>query len=173
MLVSDAITLDTDQLFGDGLATLAAVNYAAYLISVAKLRNKLATLPLLLGATVVASVILFVIALLEGVQLFPETADGWAILIAMALVSQAFGQGLIGWALAHVSTALSSLALLIQPVIAGILAWVLFQEDLSYLEITGGVVVLIGIFLAKQDKSSASVKPIKPVLQPRGYTPPA
>ena len=54
------------------------------------------------------------------------------------------------WTLAHLSASISSLTLLIQPVVAAILAWVLFAESLTVTQIAGAVLVLAAIPLASR-----------------------
>jgi drug/metabolite transporter (DMT)-like permease len=71
-------------------------------------------------------------------------------LLLLALISHAAGQSLIIWALAHLSASFSSLTLLIQPVVAAILAWVLFAESLTVTQIAGAVLVLAAIPLASR-----------------------
>ncbi|HEY8265665.1 MAG TPA: DMT family transporter, partial [Steroidobacteraceae bacterium] len=89
-------------------------------------------------------------ALASGETLLPATAFGWWILIGLALVSHAAGQGLIAYALAHLPAAFSSVSLLFQPVMAALFAWVLLSEALVPLQIAGGLVVLAGIYLARR-----------------------
>jgi drug/metabolite transporter (DMT)-like permease len=50
--------------------------------------------------------------------------------------------------MAHLPLTFSSVALLLQPVMAGWLAWVLLGETLGTVEIAGGIAVLIGIAIA-------------------------
>lgn len=58
--------------------------------------------------------------------------------------------GLIAYAFAHLSASLSSLSLLIQPVMAVMFAWILFGEALAPLQLIGGAIVLAGIWLARR-----------------------
>ena len=74
--------------------------------------------------------------------MLPATAFGWWMLIGLALVSHAAGQGLIAYALAHLPAAFSSVSLLFQPVMAALFAWLLLSEALVPLQIAGGIVVL-------------------------------
>jgi drug/metabolite transporter (DMT)-like permease len=72
------------------------------------------------------------------------------VLVGLAWISQLGGQGLIAYALAHVSTPVSSISLLVQPVCAALLAWVLFGEALGPWQLTGGIIVLTGIYLVRR-----------------------
>jgi len=82
--------------------------------------------------------------------MLPQGAQGWTILVGLALVTQILGQGLIAYAFAHLPTSLSSVSLLIQPVMATIFAWWLFGEAIGAAQFVGGAVVLAGIWLAKR-----------------------
>ena len=46
-----------------------------------------------------------------------------------------------------------ALSLLLQPVMAGVFAWALLGEPLVAMQIAGGVVVLVGIYLARKGSS--------------------
>ena len=98
----------------------------------------------------VCTVILLVISVFSGENLIALTVYGWLILIALALISHVLGQGLIAYALAHLGAPFSSVSLLLQPVIAAILAWIILNEGINPLQALGGIIVLIGIFLARR-----------------------
>jgi len=99
---------------------------------------------------VVSAVVLLPVALLSGEELLVTSAYGWAILLGLALLSHAGGQSLIAYALAHLPAAFSSVGLLLQPVTAALLAWLLLGEPVSVWQAAGGIVILYGIFLARR-----------------------
>ena len=74
---------------------------------------------------------------------------GWTILFGLALVSHVGGQGLIAYALAHLPATFSAVGLLLQPVVAALVAMYAFNESLSALQLSGGLVVLIGVLLCR------------------------
>ena len=150
ILMGTSAGLDGDYLRGDILGMIAAVFYAAYLISVARLRSRFSTATIMFWSGISFVLILYPVCLISGDELIPETLNGWTSLFALAWISHLLGQGLIAWALAHLSTAFSSVSLLLQPVCAALLAWFLFSESLSALQISGGIIVLSGIYLARR-----------------------
>jgi drug/metabolite transporter (DMT)-like permease len=103
--------------------------------------------------TTLTAVILFPVALASGEQMMPSSAYGWGVLLGLALVTHAAGQGLIAYALAHLPATFSSVGLLLQPVVAAFFAWVLLSEPLVALQIAGGLVVLAAIWLARRASS--------------------
>jgi drug/metabolite transporter (DMT)-like permease len=80
----------------------------------------------------------------------PLTLAGWAVVLALAWVCHFGGQSFITFALAWLPPSFSSLTLLIQPVVAALLAWWLLKEPLSALQALGGVIVLAGILVARK-----------------------
>jgi drug/metabolite transporter (DMT)-like permease len=132
-------------LLGDILGLVTALFYAGYQMTVSRVRTVVSTARLMAVSGTVTAIILLPIALASGERFAPLTADGWLLLVGLALISQTAGQSLIAYALAHLPATFASVALLAQAVMAAALAWVLLGETLTALAIAGGVLVLIGI----------------------------
>ena len=103
--------------------------YAGYILAVKGLRDRGETTLYLMAVTsTITAIFLLPAALASGEQMLPNSAFGWWMLIGLALVSHAAGQGLIAYALAHLPAAFSSVSLLFQPVMAALFAWLLLPE---------------------------------------------
>ena len=137
-------------LLGDALGVITALFYAAYQVTVKKLRGTVNTARIMAVSSVVTAAILLPIALLSGEVFFPATMTGWIKVLGLALISQVAGQSLIAYALAHLPATLSSVGLLLQPVMAGMFAWILLGETLGAIAMVGAVLVLSGIRIATQ-----------------------
>ena len=135
-------------LLGDALGIVTALFYAAYQVAVARARSTVSTARLMAISVTVTAGILLPIALASGERFVPLTANGWLLLLGLALISQVAGQSLIAYALAHLPGTFASVALLVQAVIAAALAWLLLGETLTASAIAGGVLVLLGIRIA-------------------------
>ena len=133
---------------GDFLGVVTAMFYAAYQLTVTRLRSRAATAGIMAWSGLVTATVLLPVALASGEQILPYTMTGWVKLAGLALISQVAGQSLIAYAMAHLPATFSSVGLLAQPVIAAALAWGLLGEALGGIEIAGGIVVLIGIAIA-------------------------
>ena len=149
-LIGGDFHLGGKELAGDCLGVVTAMFYAAYQIAVTRLRAGASTSTIMAWSGLVTAVVLLPLALASGEQILPLTAAGWAKLAGLAIISQVAGQSLIAYAMAHLPATFSSVGLLLQPVVAALLAWVLLGETLGWLEVAGGIVVLIGIRLAHQ-----------------------
>lgn len=151
LLVHTSLEFAPTGLAGDALGVVTAMFYAGYLLAVKALRDRgETTLHLMAVTTTLTAIVLFPVALATGEPMLPQSARGWWILVGLALVSHAAGQGLIAYALAHLPAAFSSVSLLFQPVMAALFAWLLLSEPLVPLQIAGGLVVLAGIYLARR-----------------------
>ena len=95
---------------------------------------------------------MFPVGLIESESLFPSSYQGWLVLFAYAFVSQSLAQGLITFGISKLSAHLSSLTLLIQPVAAAIYGWLLLSETLNLWQALGGLIVLLGIYLATKEQ---------------------
>jgi len=139
------------RLAGDALGALTAVFYAGYFLAIKAARDAgESTAHLMAWSTTITALALLPVALLSPQPMLPQAPSGWWVLLALALVTQVLGQGLIAYAFAHLPATLSSVSLLIQPVMATLFAWWLFGEAVGPTQWIGGAIVLAGIWLAKR-----------------------
>lgn len=132
-------------LVGDALGIVTAMFYAGYQLAVMRARSTVSTARLMAVSGTVTLLALLPVALASGERLLPETPAGWLVLFGLAATSQVAGQSLIAYALAHLPWTFASVGLLVQAVVAALLAWTLLGEALTPLAMVGGALVLIGI----------------------------
>lgn len=138
-------------LLGDALGALTAVFYAGYFLTIKVARDAGAsTARLMAWSTTITALVLLPIAIAAPQPFLASNATGWLVLLGLAMVSQVLGQGLIAYAFAHLPASLSSVSLLIQPVMAALFAWLLFHEAIGIAQWIGGAMVLGGIYLARR-----------------------
>lgn len=137
-------------LTGNGLAMIGMLGYAFYLVAVKRACRDHDTFSIMLWSSVVAAVAMFGVALAMGEQIFPDTASGWAVLIALGLVSHVFGQGLVAFGMRNAPVGLASILLLTQPLVATIAAWIIFDERMGPIEAAGAGLVLAGLVIASR-----------------------
>ena len=138
------------QLAGDATAIVAAIFYACYMLSLGHVRSRFSTLRIMVWTTFSAAICMLPLAFFFEVGMVPGTLFGWAMVLGLAFISHVGGQGLVTYALAYLPTAFSSLTLLLQPVVAAILAWLLLSESIGVLQAVGGLIVLAGILVARR-----------------------
>ncbi len=115
------------------------------------------TLSVMLWSCLIGAPPLLLLAVAMGEQVLPATALGWAAVAGLGL-AHVFGQGSIAWALGRLPASIASVTVLVQPVIAAVLAYLIFSEALTPLQAAGGALALVGVVVAQQ-APARSVKP--------------
>jgi len=138
----------SNHLLGGVLATIGAVGLAVYLLIGRNLRRRHS-----LGVYVTvcyggAASYLWLAALGTGQQVAGFSPPTWLYLIALALVSQILGHTTNNWALRFFSASMIAVALLGEPICSTLLAYVLFDETLTAVQVGGAGLILVGIYLA-------------------------
>ena len=145
VLTSDKLAIGSDQILGDWFALLSAILFAAYLMVVGRLRQRLTSATIMLWTSALAAIGLGLVSMATGESLAPQTFAGWSMLLGLAIVSYALGQGLLVVAVAELGTAFSSISLLLLPATAALLGWALLGEPLTARQVIGGVIILASI----------------------------
>ncbi len=150
LLMGQSYSLDPRHLAGDLLCLLAGIFYTAYFVLIARARETVAPLATLAMSTVVSIAPLLAFALLMGEKILP---DHWGALIGLALCSQVLGQGMMIYALGKLSPLVVGIGLLVQPIIAGALGWIVYGERLGVADLIGAVLVAIALVLVRRPAS--------------------
>jgi drug/metabolite transporter (DMT)-like permease len=156
VLVWPHLSLSSSLFLGDALSLLAACFYGIYLVSVHEARRFFDTCFIMLITGFISALTALSAAFILGHSLQVDTLQCWEFLIALALIVQVFGQGLIAYAMGNLSANLSAVFLLMQPLFSAIIAWWLFGEQLVVLQIVGMAIILVGIGLARLGESKAA-----------------
>jgi drug/metabolite transporter (DMT)-like permease len=146
---------DPEHLLGDGLSALTSVWYGFYLLAVTKMRAHFGAGTIMLGSSFVAAIICLGVTLVSGEPLIAELEGQnwlavWWPLVVLGLMAQVGGQGLLAVGFGMVPTHIASVLILWQPVLVGLLGWLILGEVLAPLQLAGGALVLVGVWLAKR-----------------------
>lgn len=136
---------------GDVLAIVASVFFAAYLIVTERVRQSMDTLTF--NALAIAGSIgtLLIIALALQLPLAGFPPRTWLALAGLGLVSQLVAYFALVYALGHLPATITSVGLLAQIPGTAALGWLLLGEPLAPVQIAGGAVVLVGIYVVNRD----------------------
>lgn len=147
LLLGRSAELSSRHLAGDLFCLLAGVLYAVYFILMARARERMAPVPALALSSLATVPPLLVLAVALGEPVWP---DNWWPLVALAVVSQLIGQGLMIYALGHLSPLIVGIALLIQPVVAATLGWIVYDERLAAADLFGALLVAAALVLVRR-----------------------
>ncbi|HLE47896.1 MAG TPA: DMT family transporter, partial [Candidatus Thermoplasmatota archaeon] len=132
-------------LYGDLLAFVGAIAAAAYFVSGRRLRRRLSLLVYVVPVYASCTLTLLVLALLRDAPLSGFAPRTWALFLLMAVFPGVGGHTLFNWCLRYVPAATVGTAILGEPLIATVLAALLYTEIPGPLGIIGGVLTLVGI----------------------------
>lgn len=149
LLMGQSYSLNPRHLAGDLLCLLAGILYAGYFILMARARETMAPLPTLAMSTLASIAPLLIFALALGERIVPSH---WGPLIALALVSQLIGQGLMIYALGKLSPLIVGIALLTQPVVAATVGWIVYDERLGLADLAGAALVAAALVLVRRGR---------------------
>ncbi|EOP90499.1 hypothetical protein IGM_02191 [Bacillus cereus HuB4-4] len=154
VLVSGKAVITMDNLFGDMLAFLTSFFYALFLLTVYKVRERVSA-SIIMFVSAFGSVVTLFISMIftEGVYV-PSSYSQWLPLLGLAIFSQILGQGLLSFCLGKVSVVLSSILVLLQPIVAATYALFIFNQKLTIVEVLGMLISLTGIYIVKIKKTN-------------------
>lgn len=147
LLMGRSYHLDPRHLIGDLLCLFAGALYAGYFILMAKARDVMAPLPALAVSTFAAIAPLWLAAFMLGEAVIPHD---WRPFVVLALASQVFGQGLMIYALGRLSPLIVGIALLVQPVVAGTVGWIVYGERLGLADFVGAAMIAVALVLVRR-----------------------
>jgi drug/metabolite transporter (DMT)-like permease len=144
-----------ERLWGDVFGLTTAVFFGAYVLAVRRARERHGAGRMIFLSTIVTTACLFVIALLLEPVLLPQSARGLAVLIVLAVVCQAGGQGLVAIALGTLPATFSALVIFLEAIAAAAFGWAILGEALGPVQVLGGVLILVGIWVARPRSGTA------------------
>ena len=146
------------SLFGDFLALVNALTWTAYFISSKRRRvDGVDTWQFLFGVSVIQVFVVVPYALLTSNDILQITWRDLGFLIAMTLFSGTIGHSFMLWAQKYVDASVSSLILLLGPVISSAGAWLVYGQQISLVQVIGGAIVLASLAGVVRMSSSAKI----------------
>jgi len=139
------------------LGLFAGMFYAGFMLLTQIGRRYLNTISYLFISSLATTIFLGIFVLIQDFEFVGYTSKAWTLFIVMGVMIQAGAWFLINYAQGYLPASLVSATLLAQPVLAGIIAFIMLGEKLTVWQILGGIIVVIGIYtvhFAKQKRHS-------------------
>lgn len=156
-----------NPLLGDGLALAGAAAAAGYYLFGRSVRRRVNLLPYIWLSYGTAAVVLLLAVLVSGASLSGYSGVAYAAMLGLALGPQLLGHTAFNWSLRYLSATFVAVAALGEPVGSTLLALIILGQTPRPLQIVGGVVLLLGIFVATSgERKQASANPSVPPEQP-------
>jgi drug/metabolite transporter (DMT)-like permease len=137
-----------DPPLGNALSATTALWYSLYMLAIGVARRTEGASRLMFWSGLVGAPLVLAAALLLHEQILPSGPAGWMACLGLG-VMHVVGQGSIAWAMGRLPTSTASVVVLVQPVVAAWLGWLLFAEAVGPMQALGGAVALGGVVLAQ------------------------
>ncbi len=135
---------------GDVLALCGAIAGAGYLLIGRKLRAKMSLVSYISLVYGMAAIVLIIIMFSARENPVGYSPIIYLYLVLLAVIPQLMGHTIFNWALGYLSAAYVSITLLGEPIGSTILAYIILHERPTLIKILGGVLILVGIYIASR-----------------------
>lgn len=146
LLLGSSYEISRAHLTGDLLAILAGLFYTLYLIAMERARRDLSPVPVLALSSIAGALPLLLLASAIGDDIWP---GNWTPLILLSLGSQVIGQGLLVYAMGHLSPLVVGLGFLLQPLVTAVVGWLVYDERLSTVDGIGAALICAALVLIR------------------------
>ena len=147
---------------GDLLAVLNVVIWTGYFVLAKKRRvDGMHSWSFLAAIFIWSSLVILPYGLIVSNDLGKVTQFDWVMLVGMSVIPGIVGHGLMTWSQSHLDVTLASILGLLSPVVSTGLAWIIFSQSLTGLQMLGAVVVLGSLTLLVREQRAFSL----PVLE--------
>ena len=146
LLLGNSFELSPERFSGDLLALLAGLFYTFYLVAVERARQAMAPMPVLAIATAAGALPLLLFSLAIGETVIPTD---WTPVILLSISSQLVGQGLLVYAMGHLSPVVVGLCFLTQPAASAAIGWAVYGERLSVGDGVGAALICAALVLIR------------------------
>ena len=134
------------HLYGDILALFAAVAVAVYVLIGRVVRERVSTTVYTYVVYASCSIVLLLITAFQGVSMGGYGYGAVIVGLLLAVFSTILGHSIFSWCLKYFTPSFVSASKLCEPVAAGILAYFLFGEQPSLLQLAGGVLIISSVY---------------------------
>lgn len=145
-LIAWADSSSDAHLYGDILSLLSAVAVAAYMLIGRVVRKGASTTVYTYLVYSACAAVLVVTCFVQGQGLLDYGISAVIVGLLLAIFSTILGHSIFSWCLKYFSPSFVSASKLCEPVVAAILAGILFGEGLKPLQVVGGILILGGVY---------------------------
>jgi drug/metabolite transporter (DMT)-like permease len=163
LLLGNSYELSRAHFTGDLLALLAGLFYTFYLVAVDRARQSMKPWPVLAIATAAGALPILFLALALGERVMP---GDWTPVIALSISSQLIGQGLLVYAMGHLSPILVGLCFLTQPIASAAIGWGAYDERLSLTDGLGALLICAALVLIRAPGAGLQAQAPRPIERP-------
>jgi drug/metabolite transporter (DMT)-like permease len=149
------LDLGSEYLYGDFLALLGAVMAAFYLLAGRSVRTRISLLPYITVVYSVSALVLLPACLLLRTRLFSLPGSAYFWIFMLALIPTLIGHSLFNYALGYLKAFTVNASIVIEPIGATLLAWIIFREQPSPWLYPGAALLVVSLIMAFRGEDAA------------------
>lgn len=138
----------SSSLWGGALALLSGLTMAGYTLCARARSQEKSIIGFAAYSYLSAAGFLLFVSLGFGSLRVPDPPSSLLWILAMTVCSQLIGHTTVNWAAGRLGAVTVGQVLLLEPIIASLLAWAVFGQAVTLLQGLGGAVVLVGASLS-------------------------
>ncbi|GEM_PF-364496 len=131
---------------GTFFSVIAALTYAGVIVCGRFLAGGYHPLQVTAISFAAGTIMLVILNLFSGIVVV-QTTQGWLLVLYLGFVPTALGYWWFQKGLRSVSATTASIVAMLDPVVAAVLAWILFNETLAPAGIIGAALLLLSVYL--------------------------
>ncbi|MDQ8739126.1 DMT family transporter [Paenibacillus sp. LHD-38] len=147
------IGISREALIGDGLSLIGTLFVSAYLLAGQKVSRKIDVNVYSIIVFFIGGTVMLVYNLLNHFSLVEYDSSEWTYFLLLAIIPTIFGQYIFNLLLKSIGATTVSVAIIGEPVLAIILAYLLLGETITFFQFLGGMMTLIGMGMYFWSKS--------------------
>jgi len=151
--------LQGSAMWGNFLALAGAWAVTGYLIIGRKLRAGMSLIPYIFLVYGMGAIVLLIIMFAAGHSPFVLEVKAYGWIFLLAAVPQLIGHSTYNWTLRFLPATFVAVTTLSEPIGSAILAFYILNETPAFATIVGGILILIGIYLASRIKNDPKTQP--------------
>ena len=151
--------LQGSAMWGNFLALAGAWAVTGYLIIGRKLRAGMSLVPYIFLVYGMGAIVLLIIMFAAGHSPFVLEGKAYGWIFLLAAVPQLIGHSTYNWTLRFLPATFVAVTTLSEPIGSAILAFYILNETPAFATIVGGILILIGIYLASRIKNDPKTQP--------------
>lgn len=145
------LALEMDHLWGDVLALVCSALFTVYFLLGKRLRRELPSTVYITGVYGVAAITGFLVMLGLGIPFTEYDDRTWLCFGLMALIPTVLGHGALNHAVHYIDAGRISAATLVEPVLAGLVAWVAWDEAMTSWTVAGYGIICASVLVLASD----------------------
>ncbi len=141
---------------GDIMAIVGAMTVSVYLTIGASIRKDISTKSYTYITYSIAFITLFVISLFIKTNVFNYPLSDALVFLGLAIIPTLLGHSLFNMSLKYIKPHIISMAILGEPILATIWAYLLFQESINTFQLIGGFMIIAALLVKLKSARNSS-----------------